>query len=274
MEFVDREEITMVSGASAGIFTGYSFAADKLDWLEDIYCKIDIHKTSELFWQVFAKRLVSKYINAMSANEDKLTIPFCFPVCYIPIYSVRYYWIFGRYNRAWRKYFRAAINYPFLQIIPSFINGRLAIDGGAADNIPLFPLLHKSRPILSSEKLDLVFVLHFDARYDWHKDFVTDVPVIDLDLGICNGFEKAHYDYSEKTIRQRIDSAYEYGKKICGRLFEGDCSQEGLQKTINEIFIEEHAVRQQNISIDRFFSMLNIIGRFVRSDSHCTQKLF
>lgn len=249
---------------------GYAFSANKLDYIESIYKSVDISKPSELLWQVFAKGLLDNYIETMVEGDDKLEIPLCFPVCYVPFWSVRYYWLKGGYNRLWKKYLVAAINYPFLKILPSFVDGRLAIDGGAIDNIPLFPLFQASR----EKEVDLILALHFDARFDYRREFKTDIPVLDLDLSFCNGFEKAHYDYSSQTIARRIGKAYEYGEKICSRLFSGNCTREHFKKAIDEIFLEEHTPRQQNFSLDRMLSFLNVVGKAFRNDSHCIKKLF
>lgn len=264
----------MVSASSGGIFSGYALAANKLDLLEQTYLNVGISKTPELFWQVFAKGLLSNYIDTLTNAKDRLDIPLCFPVCYVPLYSVRYYWIYGRYNRTWLPHFKAAINYPFLQIIPSFLHGRFAIDGGAADNIPLYPLLKNNKPIPAEDDFDLIFVLHFDARYDHRREFKTDIPVLDMDLSICNDFKKAHYDYSTETMSERIRLGREYGERICERLFSGDCTRESFKKAIDEIFLEEHTLRQQNFSIDRLFSFLNVVGKTLRNDAHCVKKLY
>lgn len=273
-QYISRDEIKLLSCSSAGISVGYAFSTNNLDYIEELYKSVDISKPSELLWQVFAKRLLEKYIETMVDGDDFLEIPLCFPVCYIPFWSVRYYWLNGNYNRQWKKYLIAAINYPFLKIIPSFVDGRLAIDGGAIDNIPLFPLLHRSRPMPYEEEFDLIFVLHFDARYDYRREFKTDIPVLDLDLSYSNNFEKAHYDYSSATISQRIDKAFRYGNKIAEKLFSGDNSKEYFQKAIDEIFLEEHTKRQQNFSVDRMWSFLNVAGKALRNDNHCIKKLY
>lgn len=264
----------MLSASSGGIFTAYALSANKLDYIERLYRNVDISKKTELFYQVFAKGLLADYINAVSGDNDNLEIPTCFTVCYIPLYSVRYYWIQGNYSRIWERYLKAAVNYPFLKFLPSVVEGRFAIDGGSADNIPLYPLLKRSRPFPEEEELDLVFVLHFDARYDYRKDFKTDVPVVDLDLSICNGFSKAHYDYSRNTISKRIELSYEYGEKIASRLFSEDHTKEEFQKIANEIFVEEHTLRQQNFSLDRLVSFLNVAGKALRNDTRCVKKLY
>lgn len=271
---MERDEIKLISASSGGIFTAYALSADKLDYVEQVYKGVDISNTLELFWQVFAKGLLADYINTLTNDIDNLSIPMSFPVCYIPPFSVKYFWIYGNYSRIWERYIKAAINYPFLKLIPSFLNGRFAIDGGAADNIPLYPLLKQSRPLPHNEELDLIFVLHFDARYDYRQNFPTDIPIIDLDLSYCNNFSKAHYDYSRNTITERINKSYEYGDKIVSRLLSGDCSKKQLKQSINEIFLEEHTLRQQNFSIDRLFSFLNVAGKTLRNDTHCIKKLY
>ena len=210
----------------------------------------------------------------MVEDDDNLEIPLCFPVCYIPFWDIKYHWVKGVYNRQWNKYMIAATNYPFLKLLPSYLDGRLAIDGGAIDNIPLFPLLHPAKDTPYEKDLDLIFVLHFDARFDYRREFSTDIPVLEVDLSVCNNFEKSHYDYSTATITDRIDKGYAYGVKILTRLFSGDESREFLQEEINKIFLEEHAKRQQNISLDRFFSFLNYIGKVFRLDNHCMKKLY
>ena len=227
-----------------------------------------------MFWEVFAKNLISDIFDTMMNVEDDLTIPMSFPICHIPLYNVRYYWIHGRNNRIWKKYLSAAINYPFLKLIPSFIGGRLAIDGGAADNIPIYPLLNSDEVLKVTTKPDLIFVLHFDARYDYRRYFTTDIPIVDIDVSVCNNFKKAHYDYSGAEIAERIAKSYEYGKNIINRFFVSDCSHEHFRKTAADIFLEEHELRQKNLSIDHLWSMLNVIGRALRNDRNCIRKLF
>lgn len=274
MNYVSRDEIALIAASSAGIFSAYALAVDKLDYVEHIYRSVNITQKRELFWQVFAKGLLSKYLDALMDNNDVLTIPLCFPVCYIPLFSVRYYWICGKYNSLWKKYFNAATNYPFLHILPNVLEGRFAIDGGAVDNIPLFALLQKERPVLPQRKLDLILVLHFDARYNYRREFDTDIPVLDLDLSYCNTFQKNHYDYSSESITKRIEKSYDYGERIFSRLFAGDCTKQAFQNTINEIFLEEYALRQRNLSLDHFFSCLNSFGKLLRNHAQCTKRLF
>lgn len=209
----------------------------------------------------------------MLSCADELSIPVVFPVCYVPLIT-RYYWITGSYNRIWKKYINAATTYPFLRLVPAFIKGRAAIDGGAVDCIPLYPLLKKETPFGQTEDPDVIIVLHFDAQYDYRKTFKTDIPVLDLDVSYCNGFSKAHYDFSETEMERRLKKSYEYGESIGRRLFSEDLTKEQMQAAVNEIFLEEHTARQQSFSIDRLVTVLNVVAKKFRRDTNCMKKLF
>ncbi len=236
---------------------------------------VHISKPGELFKEVFFKRLLERELEGFVSRRDELTIPLAFPVCYVPLFSVKYYWLYGNYAPAWRPYVRAATHYPFLRLLPARLNGRLAIDGGAADNIPLYPILRQGTELLpEDEKFDLIFILHFDSRYDYRKIFTTDIPIFDADITIANGFKKSHLDFSEEYVDEMIRCGEEYGEKIAQRLFLGDVSHEGLVQSVNSIFMDEHAVRQRHTSIDGLVTTLNIVGRALRSDSDCIKRLF
>lgn len=274
LKYIDVEEIKAISGSSMGLLCAYALASNKMDVFESFFRNIDIKKPGQLFHQVFFKRLIYREVRAFIDCNDEVHIPIAFPVCYIPLYNVKYYWLKGKYNPIWFRYICAAINYPFLHIFPTLLNGRFAIDGGAADNIPLFPLLKCGNQFIEDEEFDLVIVMHFDARYDYRRDFTTDVPILEVDLAISNEFKKNHYDFSSEFVDEMITKGEEYGDKIFNRLFGGDCSREHFQKVVNEIFLEEHAVRQKNLSLDRLLTILNTVGKALRKDSDCNKHLF
>lgn len=274
LRHVEKSEITAISGASMGVFSAYALSADKLELLEWVYNRIDLEKPHELFWEVAIKRLVQKTIDEFTSIKDHLDIPVCFPVCYIPLYSTRYYWLQGEYNPVWKKYMQAAIYFPGLHLAPMFQNGRIVLDGGAVDNIPIYPLHNFSRAFPSEKSLDLIIALHFDARYDNRRYFDGDTPILDLDVSISNDFKKNHFDFSTEYVAEMVERAECYGEEICRKLFEGDCSKEGLRAKINGIFLEEHERRERNSSADGLVSSLNVLGRTFRGKSDCYKKLF
>ena len=258
-----------------GLFTAYALATDKLAILQDIYREINISHSMELFRQVCFKNLLSRAMNSFFSPEDQVKIPICFPVTYIPILSTRYFWIYENYNPFWKKYFLAAANFPFICGVPRILERKIATDGGAVDNIPLYPLIKLQDEILpNTSKLDLIFVLHFHPRYDYRKEFKTDIPILDLDVSLHNDFKKRHFDFSRDYIDEMISSAHEYGTYIGKKIFGAPISKNSLVKRVNEIFLSEHKDRQWHDSADGFLTVFNTIGKALRNDRKCCKKLY
>ncbi len=253
-----------------GMYTAYALSTGKLNALEYIYRNIKISKKRELLWQVCVKNLLADMVNSFLAIDDVLKVPVYFPVSFIPFFAVKYFGLCGRYVPYWKRYMNAGTNFPFLRIRPDILNKRLAIDGGAIDNIPLYPLLKTDE----QQKPDLIFVLHFDSRYDYRKEFTTDIPVVELDLGICNDFKKDHFNFDEQYVDEMLNLSYQYGKEICDMLFEGNVDKQSLQQKANEIFLKEHERRQRHRSADGLVSLLNVVGKGLRDDSQCMVKLY
>lgn len=111
------------------------------------------------------------------------------------------------------------------------------------------------------------------VRY-YRKDFQPEIPVLDVDISICNGFKKEHYNFSHEYLCEMLEAGERYGEELCKELFTGDVSREGLQKKADEIFLREHGERQRHISVDRLFSMLNTIGKLLRRDAANIKKLY
>lgn len=273
LNYIDRDEIKMVSGASIGIFSAYALSANKLEEYEFLFKNINIKNPIKLFIKVFANKYMQKVSDCFIDKKDCLQIPLCFPISFLPFLNVNYYWMYGDVNYMWKKYILAGAQFPFFKIFPSKIEKRLAIDGGASDNIPIFPLLQKkSRPYIDNE-LDLIIVLHFDSKFDYRKDFDVDIPILELDLTISNKFKGNHFDFSTEYVNEMIEKGYEYGVKISERIFRNCKGKEEIQKEINDIFIEERSLRLKNISADRLVSILNSTTKIIKKNN-CIKYIF
>lgn len=275
LEYIPISDIKAVSGASMGVFTAYALSAHKLLELQNIYEEINISHSIELFWQVCAKKLMSRAMNSFFKLNDYLRIPVCFPITYIPLLSTKYCWIHGHYNPFWENYFKAAANFPLICGMPKIIDNKLATDGGAVDNIPLYPLIKMKNEFLAPKQdLDLIIVMHFHPRYNFRKEFNTDIPVLDIDVSINNNFKKQHFNFSRDYINEMIYSSREYGHKIAKKIFGTNTSKKGLTKGINDIFLSEHKERQWHDSADGLLTVFNTIGKALRNDRNCNKKLY
>ena len=275
LRYVPYSNIKVLAGASMGLFTAYAVAADKLDVLQDIYEQVNVSHAVNLFRQVCFKNLLNRAMNSFFTLNDCLQIPVCFPITYIPLLSTHYFWIHGKYNPFWKEHFRAAANFPVICGLPKTLNHRWATDGGAVDNIPLYPVLaHPEEYSTPTEKLDMIIVLHFHARFDYRKEFRTDVPILDIDVSICNNFKKRHFDFSKEYIQEMILSSREYGNQIGQKFFSTPLSKNEIIGQINEVFLAEHQERQWHESADSLLTVLNTVGKTLRDDYKCSKRLY
>lgn len=275
LEYIPYSSIKVISGASMGAFTAYALATNKLSEIQDIYESINISNCFDLFWQVCSKNLLSSAMNSFFSLNDKVHIPICFPITYIPLLTTKYFWIYGNYNPFWKNYFESAVNFPFICGMPKIIEHRLAIDGGAVDNIPLYPIIKMQSEFLTArEQLDLIIVMHFHPRYNYRKEFKTDIPILDIDVSINNDFKKRHFDFSQDYVKEMIISSREYGIQISKKIFGKGISRNSLRKRINDIFISEHTERQWHDSADGLLTVFNTIGKTLRNDRKCSKKLY
>lgn len=196
-----------------------------------MYRNLDIPKKSELFWEVFARNLLSDTTDNIISFGGYAGHSHVFPRHVHTDFRGALLLAVRRVQSLLEKYIRAGTNFPFLRIFPSFLRGRMAMDGGAVDNIPLYPLLRKGNLFTpEEEELDLIIVLHFDARYDYRKEFSSDVPILDIDVSICNDFKKNHYNFSSQYIGEMLAAAEEYGDCISRRVFGGDAPAKHAEK--------------------------------------------
>ena len=275
LEYIPISDVKVASGASMGFFTAYALSTNKLAELQDIYEEINISHCFELFWQVCAKNLLTCAMNSFFSLDDFVRIPVCFPITYFPLLSTRYFWIRGNYNPFWKNYFKAAANFPFVCGMPRIIEHKLATDGGAVDNIPLYPLIKmKNEFFASKQELDLIIVMHFHPRYNYRKEFKTDIPILDIDVSINNDFKKRHFDFSRDYVNEMIASSREYGCKIAKKIFGANTSKKELTKRINEVFLSEHKERQWHDSADGLLTVFNTLGKALRNDRKCSKKLY
>lgn len=263
MEFIGPGDINVVSSSSMGMSCAYALSANKLDKLERLWSEIDIRNGFSTVANLMFGKMLDGKINLLIEQNDSLLFPVYFNICYLPL-KVQYVKLDGKYLDGWRELMCAGMGFPILTGAPIRFNRRLAMDGGAVDNIPLFPLLAK-------ERLDLIIVLHFDAFYNPSKEFSQSVlRVLDFDLSYNNRFVKESYDLRQSSIRKMIDSGYEYGKFVCNELFRDgkDCAEDVYRNGL-KLMSKEKTFRQHSPTVDVLFSALNKVGKIFRNDANC-----
>ena len=214
---IGRKNISVVSSASIGMFNSYMFCKDKTDDLIKTWRDIHFDSMSDMLWELWFKDYLGRTVCKLTSPDDVLNIPMYSPICYLPTFSMRYNKLIGKFNPKWPKFLKGAISYPIFAGPFRSFRHQLAIDGGAMDNIPVYPCINPTR---EEEKPDVILVLHLLSHYRVRKEFTeSGIPIIDYDVSISNKFRKHFFDFHADTIEAMLDRGYEYGRDICTNVF-------------------------------------------------------
>lgn len=260
LKYIPKEDIEIVSASSIGIVNAYALCANKMDEVEKIWRTTDFESVFEVVKDCWLKHFIRKTLNELVLPGDELSIPFYSTITYLPLFLVgRYYMLEGEFHKKWKRFFRAAIAFPFLTGFPKFYKFLPTMDGGACDNIPIYPLMEK-------HDLDLILCIHFDSKYVIKKKWKNNKTVIlDLDASLGNDLRQCSFNFSTEVLNRMVDSGYEYGEKTCAKIFEnGYGNMEGIRKSIDELYNEEFGERMRSGTIDRLVTTLNGFAQIFR----------
>lgn len=262
LEYIPKEDIEIVSASSIGILNAYGLCADKMEEVEQIWKTSDFNNIFQVIKACYFHGFIKKTMYSLIQPEDELTIPFYATMTYLPFWLVgRYYLLEGKYHKNWRKFSCASMGFPFITGWPKFYKCCLTIDGGAFDNMPIYPLMEK-------HALDLILCIHFDSKYilkdSWRKN--SDTIVLDLDASLGNNLRKSSFNFNTSVLNKMLEGGYEYGIRICRKIFEhGYGNLEGIRTSVNELYEEEFQERMKDGTIDRVITTLNGFSQLFRS---------
>lgn len=208
--------VTGVSCASIGLFSGYALSAGKIDALCDIWGQIHFDSFADLACEVWFRHFLKDLLNEFVDPADVLRVPVYAPICYVlPLIRMEYCRMFGRYVKSWSRFILGAVSYPFISGGIHFFRGQITFDGGAMDNIPVFPLLEFEKP-------DIILILHFESGYRPRRKYLlSGIPILDFDISVSDRYRRHSFDFHSDTLRARIERGYEYGSDLLGKLFNG-----------------------------------------------------
>ena len=211
MEYINKENIKAVSGASIGALNAYGFINNKLDYLCDIWKNLDFKSAKEFFVKQNKRDIVYEYIDGLVNNEYSINNNPCY-INYIkvPNISLCYENVNKEDKKVQKSLLKASISVPTLYK-PVFVKENFYVDGAFLDNTPITPLKNKN--------LDLIFVLRFDHSSESYKKFNTDATIIEI---VFEDDKKLRdYFYFNKHLTKKLmKEGYKQSKIILDKVFE------------------------------------------------------
>ena len=211
LEYINKESIKVVSGASIGALNAYGFINNKLDYLCDIWKNLDFKSAKEFFVKQNKRDIVYEYIDELVNNEDLTNNNPCY-INYIkvPNISLCYENVNNEDKEIQKSLLKASISVPTLYK-PVFVKENFYVDGAFLDNTPITPLKNKN--------LDLIFVLRFDHSSESYEKFNTNATVIEIVFEDDKKL-KDYFNFNKHLTKKLIKDGYKQSKIILDKVFE------------------------------------------------------
>jgi Predicted esterase of the alpha-beta hydrolase superfamily len=172
---VGLDRICVISASSIGSLTAYATSVGRTEQLIEAFRNLDCDNTRH-----FIKKVKNDLFNdTFNLIESDIKVPTYLTVTRVWGLDCGYYCI----NHMPRKDLKACINASMaLPIVngPLRFSNHLCLDGGATDNIPVYPATYYDP--------DMVIIIHCFSRYyppRWiYESFRKDVVVVDLDISL------------------------------------------------------------------------------------------
>lgn len=215
LEYINKENIKIVSGASIGAINAYGFINNKLDYLCDIWKNIEFKSSKEFFLKQEKRNIAYDYINNLVDSESNAEEKTENNICYInyikvPNILLCYENINKEEKEIKKELLKACISVPTLYK-PVWVKNSFYVDGAFLDNTPVIPLKNKN--------LDLIFVLRFDHSSDSYENLNMDSTVIEIVFEDDKKLKEYFY-FNKHLTKKLIKEGYNQSKSILNKVFE------------------------------------------------------
>ncbi len=251
LEGVKREEIDMISASSIGALNAFGLSTNNMGYLERLYQTSDYLNLRKLKLSL-KNHLVDSIVDEMLSLNNKIEIPFYLTGTCMNNLSTHYFYFDSNSDfDELKKVLNLSMAFPVVNGLYKKEFNRIYIDGGATDNIPVFPFLAHNE--------DIIIILHCYASYLPPKMLLEKNHfVIDIDVTTRCRESVSSFALSKKNLTEMYRDGYEYGKEFSRYVF-CDNRLEGIKQR-GQYFIRQEA-EKRNKKKPTFFSLVSFLNK-------------
>lgn len=250
-EKIGRNSIKLISSSSIGCVNSLAISANCIDKLACIYCNSDFKNITD-----FKNRLRHNFLNdtidkLLSDETSNIEIPFYVTGTCLNKLSTHYFLVNNTINRdELKKILDISTTFPFVNGVMKKAFNNYYIDGGATDNIPVFPFLINN--------VDVLLILHCSSTYLPPQQIVnSNKIVIDVDVTAKCG-DVSSFGVSKKNLTFLYNNGYGYGESFCKTVLSSD-DIEKIKKNGQQFMQSECKLRQMKKK--NFFNLVSILNK-------------
>ena len=246
---VGLDRICVISASSIGSLTAYATSVGRTEQLIEAFRNLDCDNTRH-----FIKKVKNDLFNdTFNLIESDIKVPTYLTVTRVWGFDCGYYCI----NHMPRKDLKACINASMaLPIVngPLRFSKHLCLDGGATDNIPIYPATYYDP--------DMVIIIHCFSRFyppEWmYEQFKEGTIIVDLDISLnfpdrFSPFSFSKTDFEYLTEQGRID-----GEEFVNSIFQ-DFNTDNVRERCYK-YIEDHMDRRHKKTWNGYMDLVEMLN--------------
>lgn len=246
---IGLERICVVSGASVGAINAYSLSVGHAQELIDIYRSLDCDSVGH-----FIKKIRNDlYNDAFNRLEDELKVPTYVTVTKLMGFDCGYYCLNHMPRKDLKSCINASMSFPIVNG-PHRFAGHISLDGGATDNIPVWPTKYFDP--------DMVIILHCYSKYlppeFLYESLRKDCIVVDIDVSLNFERKITPFSFSKTDFEMMLDNGAKDGKEFADRVFSDFYVENVRQRTFQ--FINDSMKIRKNKSWNGYLELVEMLN--------------
>lgn len=246
---VGLERICMISGASIGAINAYSLAVGHGDELVNIYRNLDCDSTGH-----FIRKIKNDlYNDTFNHLEDELKVPTYVTVTNAVGFNCNYYCLNHMPRKDLKSCINSSMSFPIING-PHRFSGHITLDGGATDNIPVYPSIYFDP--------DMVIILHCYSRYYppayLFESLRKDCIIVDVDVSLNFERKITPFTFEKTDFEMMISQGIADGKEFIEKIFPDFYMENVRQRTFK--YINEKMELRRGKSWNGFLELVEMLN--------------
>ena len=258
-EIINRigyERIAVISSSSIGALNAYATSVGNIDKMLSMYAELD-HDSTFRFMHKIRNDLFSKIFRRVEG--DKLMFPTYVTGTKIFNFDTHYFCLNNMSRADMKSAINVSMSFPIING-PLRFNHSLYIDGGATDNVPVYPMNYFD--------VDMIIILHCYPKYYPPEILYKLKPnTIIVDVDVTLGLDKAVTSFSlaKSDFIYMIEEGQKSGKIFTDFIFEDFDFDKVKERCLQ--YTRDHLHARHLKSGDGLMSLVDVLNALYRFKS-------